>query len=109
MQEKNTIDQLKAIISEREKKVKVLESELEVARQNIFPQPTEQNNQFFLNQTANNENSFYNDYDNESTRPPSNASNFQRNNKPASAYSERDNFRYLSSQLIKCFGIYLIF
>lgn len=96
MQEKNTIEQLKAIITEREKKVKVLESELEVARQNIFPQPTEQNNQFFLNPSqSNNENSFYNDFDTESTRPPS-TSNFQRN-KPNSAFSERESFRYLLS------------
>lgn len=54
MQEKNTIDQLKAIIAEREKKVKFLQGELELAQKNSYG-PTG-GTEFFLNNTNSSKN-----------------------------------------------------
>lgn len=54
MQEKNTIDQLKAIIAEREKKVKFLQGELDLARQNSYGATS--GTEFFLNNTSNSRN-----------------------------------------------------
>ena len=86
MQEKNTIEQLKAIIVEREKKVKMLEMELEkTANSNNSPQ-------FYLNNTISKaeNNSF--ELDSVRNRPPSTPSNFQRSN--INEY-ERENTRYV--------------
>ena len=89
MQEKNTIDQLKAIISEREKKVKLLENQLEFAKQSQM-QPNEN---FFLN----NENFTYNQNESDLTRirPPSSSNSFIKPKTDNSLFNERDSSRYL--------------
>ena len=87
MQEKNTIDQLKAIISEREKKVKLLENQLELAKQS---QPNEN---FFLN----NEKpiNYQNECDSTCNRPPSSSNSCIKPKADRSLFNERDSSRYL--------------
>ena len=57
MQDKNTIDQLKEILNEREKKVKQLENDLQTAQFNQFREHTNNQLQFILHgNTSNNNN-----------------------------------------------------
>lgn len=90
MQEKNTIDQLKAIIAEREKKVKTLETELEDVKQQGGT-----GSEFFLRnaapKTTDNETPF--ELESVRNRPPSTPSYFQRNTTDNSSFIERQNSR----------------
>lgn len=97
MQEKNTIDQLKSILADREKRVKSLENELEHSRLNSGMQ-VQTGSEFFINSTKNDdsrENSF--------NRPVSvnkNSSNFieRENSSRVSMRSSMNNQRPQSSQ-----------
>lgn len=81
MQEKNTIDQLKAIIVEREKKVKLLESELESSNSRQNTGYSQTGSEFFLNSTGPKTDSFYNEQPEPVRNRPPSANNFvaQRN------------------------------
>ena len=79
MQEKNTIEQLKSIVTEKEKRVKHLEEELNSLKENVtlYNTTSNQNTQYFLNGNAND----------------NSESEFMRARPPSSSASTNNTFR----------------
>ena len=100
MQEKNTIEQLKSILAEREKRVKQLEEELSRLKENVTQSNTvnNQNPQFYLN-SENSESEFLR------ARPPSSSmSNTTANTlqqRPDSAYEREATLNMSSRQSLR--------
>ena len=93
MQEKNTVEQYKSIVAEREKRVKQLEQELASLKENMTNQQLIQMNnapQFFINNQEN-ENSFSNENEFVRARPQSTlAQNTNSNRTRSDSINERE-------------------